>query len=115
MIDDIFKEQGKCIKVYLAKETKVDPYEKNVELTYLAPITLRALVTDFTFSQIRYKMPGIETDKSKEIIVSKSKRSLLEKSQKIMIDGEFYEGWRVNGRMQMREEGDTVRVYVYNI
>ena len=114
MLNDIFKEHGKCIKIYLAKETQIDPYEKNVELQWLAPVTVRALVTDYTFAQAQWKMPGIEADKAKEIIVSKSKRTLLEKSQKIMIDGEFYNGWRVNGQMQIRQEGDFLRVYVYN-
>lgn len=115
MINDIFKEQGKCIKIYLAKETQVDPYEKNTELTYLAPITVRAIVTDYTFAQAQWKMPGIEADKSKEIIVEKTKRSLLEASQKIMIDGEFYLGWKVNGKMQIREEGAFIRCYVYSM
>ena len=113
MINDIFNENGKCIKIYLAKETVTDPYEKNVELTWLAPVTIKAIVTDFTFAQMVWKMPGIEVDKAKEIIIEKSRKSLLEKSQKIKIDGEFYFGWRVNGAMQMREEGEYLRIYVY--
>jgi hypothetical protein len=58
-------------------------------------------------------MPGIITNKAKEIMVEKKYRHALELSSKIKYEKDFYEGWRSNGKMQIREEGDYVRVYIY--
>jgi len=40
---------------------------------------------------------------------------LLEKSYKIKIIGDtaWYEGYKLNGRMQVLEIGDFVKVYIY--
>lgn len=113
MFDKLFKEHGKCIKVFLGKETVVDPYEKNVEISYLPSIPIRGIVTDLVSSQIQYKMPGIVTDKAKEIIVDKKYESFLKMSQYMVIENESYEGWKVYGRLQYRIEGDFLRMYVY--
>ena len=114
-MDEIFKQHSKCIKVYIGKEIRTDPYEHTVEVTLLNPISIKGIVTDFTSTQSQWKMPGVITDKSKEIIVEKKYRNLLEMSQKIQIDGDndYYNGWKVNGRMQIREEGNYIRVYIY--
>ena len=59
-------------------------------------------------------MIGIDTDKAKELIMPKSKRTLIEQSQEIKIDNEIYMGYRDNnGKMQIREEGNYIRVYCY--
>jgi len=112
-LNDFFRNVGQTIKVYLATETIEDPYEKNVSLTDLNPLPLKAIVTDLIASQAQWKMPGIEIEKAKQIIIKKNRRNLIEQSHKIEIDNEFYWGWRVNGRMQIREEGDFLRIYVY--
>lgn len=99
-------------------ESVVDPYEKNIEVSLLNPIPVRGLVSDLVFSQITWKMPGIVADKAKELYIEKEHRTLLEKSQKIEVkeNNEWvaFEGWRVNGRMQIREEGGLLRVYIYS-
>ncbi len=117
-MENLFKEHAKNIKVYIARETIIDPYEKNVELTNLNPLPLKAIVTDLTTSQATWKMPGIEVSKAKELIIEKKYRSLIEKSQKITIqrDTADYYGWKDNAgkNMQIREEGDYIRLYIYS-
>ena len=112
-LNELFDDIGKTIRIYLATETILDPIEKNVELTYLNPFPIKAIITDLVATQSQWKMAGIVTEKAKEIIIRKKYRSLLEKSYKIEVDGDFYNGWKVNGRMQIREEGNFCRVYIY--
>ena len=110
---ELFKNHYKKIRIYFATETVDDPFEKNKIKTELPSLPIKAIVTDLTASQSQYKMIGIVADKSKEIIVEKKYRSLIEKSEKIEIDSEFYQGWKISGRMQIREIGEYLRVYVY--
>lgn len=112
-LNEFFREQGKTVRIYLATETIVDPYEKNVVETYLNPFPIKAIITDLIASQSQWKMSGIVTDKAKEIIIAKKYESLLLKSQKIKIGNDYYIGWRQNGRLQYRIEGNFLRAYVY--
>lgn len=117
-MQDFFREQSECIRIYIGIETIEDPYEKNRSVTLLNPVPIRAIVSDLLFSQINWKLPGIVTEKAKEITVEKKHRNLIEKSQKIEVKENnvciAFEGWRVNGRMQIREEGDFIRLYIYS-
>lgn len=117
-MDDMLKNHGSCIRIYFGTETVVDPFEKNVEVTLLNSIPVRAIVTDLVSSQIAWKMPGIITEKAKEIFMEKKHRNLLEKSQKIGVKENNtwidFEGWRVNGKFQIREEGNYIRCYIYS-
>ena len=117
-MDEIFEQHAKNIKVYIGKETITDPDEYTVDITLLQPIPIEGIVTDLTTTQAQWKMPGITTDKTKEIIVRKVHRGLIEMSQKILIEGDndYYNGWRVNGKMQIRETSDRkyIRVYIYS-
>jgi len=114
-MNEIFEQHAKNIKVYIGKESINDPYEKSVDTTLLQPIPIEGIVTDLTTTQAQYKMPGIVTDKAKEIIVKKVHRGLLEMSQKILIEGDtnYYNGWRNNGKFQYRIEDDYLRAYIY--
>jgi len=112
-MEELFREKSQKIRIYLATSTIDDPYEKNVKLKELNPFPIRAIVTDLTASSAQWKMIGIVADKSKEIIIEKKYRSLIEKSYKIEVNGDYYNGWRVSGRMQIREEGDYCRIYIY--
>ena len=113
-MDSLFREHSKKIRIYLAKETQEDPFEQNTSRTYFNPIAIDAIVTDLTPTQINWKIPGIKTSRAKEIIVCKRCKSLLENSAKIEVDNVMYEGWRDNGRMQIREEGNFLRLYIYS-
>lgn len=113
-MDYLFKESSKKIRIYLSVDTINDPFEKTVTTSLLPPLPINAIVTDYTASQAMWKIEGIRVSKAKEIIVEKKHRSLIEKSQKIEVDGESYEGWRVNGKMQIREEDNYLRIYIYS-
>lgn len=118
-LDDILIKEGKWIQMYLGIESIDDPFEKNVISTNLNPLPIRALITDFTASKAQWVMPGIKVSRIKEIYIPKRYRTVLENSQKIEMinsDGavESYEGYRENGKMQIREEGSYLRVYVYS-
>lgn len=119
MIKDLIYEHGQCIRVYAGKESQIDPYEKNVETSLLNPILIKGIVSDIGFAQIQWKMPGVTADKAKEIIVEKKYRSLLELSTKISVKENNvwvdFQGWRINGAMTIREEGEVLRVYIYTI
>jgi len=112
-MNEFFRDTSQSIRVYLATETVVDPYEKNVELTELPFIPIKAIITDLVATQAEWKMPGVTAEKAKELLIKKSNRNLIEQSQFIEIEGDIYNGWKVYGRMQIREEGDFIRVYVY--
>ena len=112
-MEEFFNDMAETIKIYTSLETQLDPYEKNVSITRLNSLPVKAIVTDLIFSQITWKMPGIVTDKAKEIVIKKKYRSLLEKSEVIEVRGKLFEGWKVNRNLQIREEGDFLRVYIY--
>lgn len=118
-LNELIRREGKYIHVYQGIESVEDPFEKNVSTTNLNPLPVKALVVDYVASKAQWVMPGIKVSRIKEIYVPARYRSLLENSQKLEIrnpDGqtEFYEGWRENGKMQIREEGGYIRVYIYS-
>ena len=112
-MDELFKNKAINIRIYMGTETQTDPYEKTVDVTLLNPIPIKAIVTDLTSTQMSWKSAGIIIEKAKEIIIKKKYKNLLEMSQKIEIDGEFYEGWRTNGKLNYRQEASYIRAYIY--
>lgn len=114
-MENLFFEKAINIRIYVGTETELDPYEKNIDVTLLNPIPIKAIVTDLTSAKVQWAMPGIVTDKAKEIITEKKHRPMLEMSRKIQIvgDTDYYEGWKTNSKMQIREEGDYIRCYIY--
>jgi hypothetical protein len=112
--DKLFKTKAQTIKIYLALEEVIDPYEKNVSLTYLNPIPIKAIVSDLTTSQLIWKLPGIRADKGKELLIKNKDFHLIEKSQKIEIEGEEYYGWKDNAgnRIQYIEEDQYYRLFI---
>ncbi|KKN22919.1 hypothetical protein LCGC14_0910290 [marine sediment metagenome] len=112
-MDRLFKEEEERIRIIIATEEVQDPYEKNIVFTELPSLPISAIVTDLAFAKIQYAMPGIVTDKAKEIITYKKYRSLIENSYRIKIGTEYYVGWKQNSKMQIREEGNFIRVYCY--
>jgi len=114
-MDKVFDELAVPIKIYIAHETETDPFEHTVEETLINPIPIRAIVTEISSAKAQWTMPGIVTEKSKQIYCKKIHRHLLEMSQKITVRGDSseYYGYRVNGRMSIIEVGDLVRCYIY--
>lgn len=114
-LKELFRVQGQFIRIYPATEIIQDPFEKNVEFTTLKPIKIEALVQDLVASQIAWKMPGIKTSRVKEIVIDQRHISLIEQSHQIRVDDETtYEGWRENGKLQIRKEGTYARLLIYS-
>jgi hypothetical protein len=118
LFNDIMKKQGKWIRVYVGVEESQDPYEKNVVVRNTNPIPVRAIVEDMTTAQAQWKMPGRKVSKIKDITIEARWKSLIEKSSKIEFEGEMYEGWREDGKMQMREQPGVggagyLQLYIY--
>ena len=112
-MEELFREQAQRIKIYLSKEIQIDPHEKNTEITYLPPLAISAVVSDLSFSKIQWTLIGITTNSAKEVLVEKKNKSLLEQSSKIEIENTSYEGYRINGKMAIKTEGNYIRVYIY--
>ena len=112
-MENLFKNKSEHIRIYIGKEIEIDPYEHTVDITMQNSQPIRAIVTDLVSSQITWKIPGIEISKAKEIIIKKKYENTLKASQKLKIRNEYYEGWRKNGKLQYRQEGDYLRAYVY--
>ncbi len=112
-MDILFREKSEKIRITLALEQETDPFEHTVDFTELPSLPISAIVTDLTTTKAQYAMPGIVTSKAKEIIIEKKYESLLLKSYKIKIRNDYFVGWRQNGKLQYRTEGDYLRAYVY--
>ncbi len=112
-INDFFAEASETIRFHFSSETVIDPYEKNTEVTNIGSLPIKAIVSDISPASAIWKMPGIATDKTKQIIFKKKYETTLKASQKIEINKEFYYGWKINSRLSYRIEGDFIRAYVY--
>jgi hypothetical protein len=117
----LFRDHSQPIRLYPSITSIEDPYEHKSSNVTLNPVTIRAIVTDLAFEKVTWAMPGIVTDNAKQIIIQARDLSILLNSQWIEItqDGitEQYEGWKVNGRLQYKREGEEpykfVRAYIY--
>ncbi len=110
---NLFFDHSEPIGIIMARETLLDPFEKNVDFSQLNPLPIKAIVSDLTFAKVQWAMPGIVTDIAKEIIIEKKHEALLKLSYKILIDGQYYDGWKRNGQLQYRREGNFLRCYCY--
>lgn len=110
-----FREHSKSIRIYRAVEIETDPYEHTVETTYLPSLPVKAIVSDISPASSQWKMPGIVTEKTKQIIIEKKYEKLLLRSHKIVIRGDTadYYGWRINGRLTYKTVGKYLEVYIY--
>ena len=113
---ELFDEQAINVRIYLGKESTLDPYEKNTDYVEISnSIPLRAIVTDVSPSKAVWKMPGVTSDKIKQLILPKKHLPLILQSQKITIQGDdsTYYGYKIEGKMSIVTEGEFIRVYIY--
>lgn len=111
---DLIKEIGVTIWIWLGRQVSQDPEEQDKLDIVFNPIPIRALVSDLTSAQMTWKTSGTQEMQGKEIIVNKKYRNTIEQAYKIKIDDDYYVGWKDNqGRTQIREESDYIRLYVY--
>lgn len=118
-LDDLIEKEGQWLEVYMGIETIDDAFEKNVITTNINPISIKAFVSDQVASKAQWIMIGIKVSQIKEIYFAKKYRGLIEASQKIGLRNnhgstDYFEGWRENSKMQIREEGEYLRVYIYS-
>jgi len=111
-LDRLFKYVGQYIRVYVAQETTNDPNYDDKTKTMLNSFPVKAIVQDLGYASAKWRLPGIESGGVKEITCEKRHKSLIEKSQKIQIDSEYYYGFKpANGnRMQIKEAGNYIIV-----
>lgn len=107
-IFSILKNEGKLTKVlvYSAKDTIVDPYEKNTDKTFLNPMPIDALTRDLSPESLVWKYFGQIPMGSKEIICEKKYINALKIADKIKIGDNYYKvrkddskGWAIQERM----------------
>ena len=112
-----FKQLAKRIILIIAGESVDDPYEQNQTFTEYVEIPVYAIVTDLTASQAQWKMYGVTSLVSaKEIVIEKGYEDTFKLTYRIKVDSEDtnYEGFRLNGRLEYRIEGDFLRAYIYS-
>ena len=112
-MEELFKETSQRIRIYLGKETINDPYTKEKTTVLFPPIYIDAIVYDLTMAQVQWKLPGVSTNQAKTIIIRKAQKNTLLNSIKIRIDSIDYVGWRLNGKLQYKVEGDFIRAHLY--
>ena len=112
-MEELFNQFAQRIKVYLSIVSVNDPFEKNESLSELPSLPIDAIVSDLGFGKVKWQMDGISTDDAKELIIEKKNKNLLEQSYKIEIEGIYYDGYKINGKMQIKTEGEYCRIYIY--
>ena len=117
-MDIIFREHSEIVYVYTAKESITDPTENIIEYTLNNPLPIKAVVSDIAPEKIQWSMPGVATDRAKSLIIKEKYKGLIKASYKIKYDGEYYEGWRLNGKLQFRKIGKNyleVKIYAKKV
>lgn len=112
-MEELFREMSQRIQIYLSVPSQEDPFEKNETLSELPSLPISAIVSDLGFGKIKWQMDGVSTDDAKELIIEKKNKNLLEQSYKIEIEGIYYDGYKINGKMQIKTEGEYCRIYIY--
>jgi len=112
-MNELFGQFAQKILIYLTVPSISDPFEKNESLSELPSLPIDAIVSDLGFGKVKWQMDGISTDDAKELIIEKKNKNLLEQSYKIEIEGIYYDGYKINGKMQIKTEGEYCRIYIY--
>ncbi len=95
-MDKMFKQLAKSIRVYIAKESIIDPFEKNVSRLNLNPISIKAIVSTVSPEKLNWKFYGMKVQEAKELIIKKNDLNLIRLSHKIEIDGIYFLSYREN-------------------
>jgi hypothetical protein len=95
-IFNLLKNEGKLetLLVYAAKETQVDPYEKNRDKTFLNPLPIKGLIRQVSWESLKWKYPGLIPNGSIEVIAEKKYETLFQTADKIKYKENFYKCWK---------------------
>jgi hypothetical protein len=93
---NLLKNEGQLstLYVYAAKETQVDPYEKNRDKTYLNPLPIKGLVRQISWESLKWKYPGLIPNGSIEVIAEKKYETLFQTADKIKYLDNYYSCWK---------------------
>jgi hypothetical protein len=112
-IFNLFKNEGKLetLYVYQAKETVIDPYEKNKELTYMNPLPIKGLIRQVSFEALHWKYYGQIPIGSIEVIAEKKYLTHFRTADKIKYGDNFYKTWKDDSKgFAIMERSDYVVV-----
>ncbi len=114
-LTDLLNNEGQNIKIYFSSETVVDPNYQIKERVLTGSMNVRGLVSDLSYAKAIWRMPGIKSEITKEIITQYKFKSYFLKSEKIEIDGETFYGYKpANGnKIQIKRMGDYMSVLVH--
>ena len=112
-MDELFKNKSIYIRIFMGTTVETDPFEHTIEETLLNSIPIKAIVSDISPASSQWKMPGIISEKTKQILIEKKYKNMLKMSRKIKIGNDYYYGWKVNGRLNYVIEGEYIKAYVY--
>ena len=95
-IFNVFKNEGKLetLQVYAAKETQVDPYEKNRDKTFLNPLPIKGLVRQVSYEALHWKYYGQIPVGSIEVIAEKKYLTLFRTADKIKYKDDYFKTWK---------------------
>jgi hypothetical protein len=89
---NLFRNEGKLetLYVYAAKETQVDPYEKNREKSFLNPLPIKGLIRQVSSESLHWKYYGELPVGSIEVIAEIKYKTLFKTADKIKYKDNFY-------------------------
>jgi hypothetical protein len=92
----ILEDEGKMTKILLYPATEIidDPYEKTKSMSFLNPLTIKAYVTEISFSSLRWKYTGQIPSGSVQILCDTKYAGLLKLADRIKIGDDFYKTWK---------------------
>jgi len=112
-IFSVFKNEGKLVtlQVYAAKETQVDPYEKNRDKTFLNPLPIKGLIRQVSYEALHWKYYGQIPVGSIEVIAEKKYLTLFRTADKIKYKEDYFKTWKDDAKgFAILERSDYVIV-----
>lgn len=110
---NLFRGEGqlKTLYVYSAKETQIDPYEKNVSLTTMNPLPIKGLIRQVSYEALHWKYYGEIPVGSIEVIAEKKYLTLFRTADKIKYRDDYFKTWKDDSRgFAILERNDYVVV-----
>ena len=99
-IFNLLKNEGRLetLYVYSAKETQVDPYEKNREKAYLNPLPIKGLIRQVSYEALHWKYYGQIPVGSIEVIAEKKYLTLFKTADKIKYKDNYFKCYKDNAQ-----------------
>lgn len=113
-LKEIIRKFGKYINVYIAKESPKNILTGDINIEYGSPNPIKGILEDMSDASAVYKIPGVNTTKSKIFVCHKNYRTIIENSHKVEINNEVYYGYKDDSgnKLRIKEEGNYIRVYI---